>query len=261
MKTLPLTATLIFLATTAASNEVQFKQASGATVSLSITQSNGTGHRVIGLDEAGTLDSTEKYRISGTFDSVTVTQSSTKPTTVGGDVVTSEGLSTIDHMLGGSGAHSVVLDADVGELDSQVDLLGSGSTSVNLTANATGGAVSHSLRIDGGSSTISVDQSTTSTLTADLMVMGNDAVANFNLSGESSSTDVNATLGDNATLNVNQSGFNSMYALEAYLGADSELTVNQSANGAVTSDTGDIAISVPDGMTVSLFRNGNGTVP
>lgn len=254
MKTLPLTATLIFLATTATSNEVQFEQASGSTVSLSITQSNGTGHRVIGLDEAGALDPTEKYRISGTFDSVTVTQSSTSPTTVGVDVVTSEGLSTIDHALGGSGAHSVVLDADVGALDSQVELLGSGSTLVNLTADATGGAVSHSLRIDGGSAMISVDQSTTSTLTANLMVMGNDAVANFTLSGERSSTDVNATLGDNAILTVNQSGSDSMYALEANLGADAVLTVNQSENGATTSDTGTTAISVPDGATVSFFR-------
>lgn len=254
MKRTASTLSAIFLATAAYSNDVQFEQPSGSAVSLTITQSNGSGHRVIGLDSAGVIDTASQYRISGNFDNVRIDQSSTTPTTAAGRVVTTEGLSKINHSLGGSGGHAVILDANVGRLDSKVDLRGSGAASVILNASAVGGSVTHSLQIVGGSSTVNVDQSTTSMLTANLLVTGRNAIANFNLSGDRSSTDVTASLADNAKLNVNQSGFDSTYSLDANLGAGAELTVNQSSNGAMISDRGSLAISVPDGSSLTVTR-------
>jgi hypothetical protein len=238
-------------ASAANAGDIGFEQSVGVTASVVFTQSMVSDHKILGLDGSGVFDPTQPTRVSGDFSVISIKQTSTSATTMAATVVTSEGSSTIEHELSGSGAHELALTAEVGTLHTTVVANGTGAANISLSATAPGQTVSHNLIVSGGPVDVDVIQLTASDLNATINSTGIGALASFALSGLGSTTNVLLDLGDNATFSLNQTGVNQFYSLEASLGRDATLVVNQQASDASNSD---LRLIIPDGQSVTLTR-------
>lgn len=234
-------------------NDVRFSQVGGATNLLAITQANAPSHLVHGLDDDGVPDTERAMQLNGNFSLVDIAQSSSAGTVVAGTVAANAGLSSIDYQLSGSGGHQVVLQADTGTLHSSISASDHGAKTVDILAVGAG-VMAHSFTLYGGSTIVGLNQTAESSLFATINTVGERGEAQFSLSGIDSSATVDLHLGSDARFSLNQTGQNTAYTLAATVGSFGSLTINQMDDNQIVSDTGGLAVIVPDGASVTISR-------
>lgn len=240
------------MASSANANSVSFSQSTGSSLELAFIQSNSTSHVINGLDSLGASDPSKPFSASGNFSKISIVQSSTYATDYAGRVVVDTGLSILDHVLGGTAGISAILDVNVKDLNSVLDVSGSGEKSISIEADNSTISISHDISLLGKALEFNLNHVETSDITATITALGDGATFNANLSGSNSVAAITAQLNANSRLDFNQSGGNSIFTGEIDIASGAFLTINHSSESSSIEKTGISKITVAANETVVL---------